>query len=154
VIAVVVVLLVVLLALALSGTFSPKSTNNPTSPTPPTPPAVVTVATSGTVWNLDAGYYEYVGPVDLTTNSSWTTSGTFTASAGITAYVMDSTQYASWGGSGNPSAYYWTSGPGVTSGSVNTVLPADTFYFVWDNTNTVTESSVTITSNVIATASG
>ncbi len=150
-IAVVVIAVAVVGALAAIGGFSPKSSGTPYTPPPP---ARVTVVTSGTVWNLNAGTYEYVGSVDLTSNSSWTLSGTFTASNGITAYAMTSSQYSAWGGSGTPTAYYWTSGTGVTSGSVNTNLPAGTFYFVWYNTNLIYSSSVDITSNIVATASG
>jgi hypothetical protein len=151
--AVVVSVVLVALVLAASGAFSPKAPSSNNGPPPP-PPAIVTVVTSGTVWNLNAGYYEDVGPIDLTSNSSWTISGSFTASNGITAYVMTSSEYSAWGGSGSPSAYYWTSGSSVTSGSVNTNLPSGTYYFVWDNTNSFTSTSVQITSDVIATASG
>jgi hypothetical protein len=150
-VAVVVAVVLVVLVLAASGAFSPKA---PSSNNGPPPPAIVTVVTSGTVWNLNGNYYEAVGPIDLTSNSSWIISGSFTASNGITAYVMTSSEYSAWGGSGSPSAYYWTSGPSVTSGSVNTILPSGTYYFVWDNTNIFTSTSVQITSNVIATANG
>jgi len=155
VIAVIVVALVAVGALTAFGVFTPKSPGNSTGPpyTPP-PPATVTVVTSGTVWNLNAGSYEPVGPIDLTSNSSWTMSGTFSATYGITAYVMTSGEYSAWGGFGTPSAYYWTSGPSVTSGSVNTNLPSNTYYFVWDNTNIFISTSVQITGNVVATASG
>jgi len=157
VVAVVVVIVVVLITLAASGVFSPKApASNSSPPPPPPPPVIVTVVTSGTVWNLNAGNYEYVGPIDLTSNSSWTISGSFTATNnGITAYIMTSSQYSAWGGSlSPPSAYYWTSGPSVTSGSFNTILPSGTYYFVWVNTNIITSTSVQITSNVIATSSG
>jgi hypothetical protein len=53
-------------------------------------PSTVTVVTAGTVWNLDAGYYEEIGPVDLTSSSTWAVTGTFTASVGIAAYIMTS----------------------------------------------------------------
>jgi hypothetical protein len=151
-IVVVVVVVVALVALAASGVFSPKPVSTP--PSSPPPPATVTVVSSGTVWNLNAGTYESVGPTDLTSNSSWTMSGDFTASNGITAYAMTSAQYSAWGGSGTPPSYYWTSGKGVTSGSVNVVLPDGTYYFVWDNTNIITSTSVEITTTVLATASG
>lgn len=116
-------------------------------------PNTVTVASAGTVWNLDAGYYEDVGPIDLTSSSSWVTSGTFTASAGIDAYIMTSSEYSAWGGSGTPTAYEWTSGSGVTSGSIDTILDSGTYYFVWENTNLITSSSVDITTSVVATSS-
>jgi hypothetical protein len=149
---VVVVAVIALVAILASGALSPKSSPSAGGPGA-LPPAEVQVAASGTVWNLNAGNYEYVGAVSLTSNSSWTISGTFTATNGITAYVMTSSEYSAWGGSGSPSAYSWTSGS-VTSGAVNTYLYAGTYYFVWDNTNTFTSTSVEITSNVIATASG
>lgn len=144
VIAVVVIVVVILAALAVAGVFSPASSSASKQ---------VTVVTTGTVWPINAGYYEYVGPVDLTAYSSWTVSGTFTATNGIAAYVMTSDEFSAWGGSGSPSAYYWTSGTGVTSGSVDTVLPSGTYYFVWENTNIITATSVEITSDVVADAS-
>lgn len=134
-----------------SSPTTPPPTNNPT---PPPPPATVAIASQGTVWNLNAGYYESIGPVDLTSNSTWTISGTFTASNGIDAYVMTSSEYSSWGGSGSPTGYYWTSGSGVTSGSVNTNLPNGIYYFVFENTNLITSTSVDVTTTIIATASG
>lgn len=144
VIIVVVVVVVVLVALAALGLFLVSAISHSV--------VTVTVVPSGTVWNLDAGYYEEVGPVDLTSHSSWATSGTFTATNGIAAYIMDSSQYSAWGGSGNPTTYFWTSGTGVDTGSISTILSADTYYFVWLNTNLITSSSVTITSNVQATS--
>ena len=116
-------------------------------------PPPVTVATSGTVWPLSAGQYEYLGPVSLSTGaSSWSTSGSFTASNGITAYILTSSQFQSYSG-GTPSSYYWTSGQ-ASSGSVNANgLPPGTYYFVWDNTNLIYSSSVQITANIVCSPS-
>lgn len=137
--------MVIIGALAAIGAFSGSKSSKSSTPS-------VTIVPSGTVWNLDAGYYEYAGPFDLTNESSWTVSGSFTASEGIDAYIMTSDEYAAWGGSGSPTAYTWTSGTGVTSGNFNAVIPGNTYYFVWDNTNIVTESTVEITVPVVATA--
>lgn len=156
-IGVVVAIVIIVGVLAASGVFSPKTSSQKSSPPPytPPPPATITVATTGTVWNLNAGQYEQVGPVDLTSNLSWTISGSFTATNGVTAYVMNSSQYSNWGGSSSsPSSYYWTSGPDVSSGSVSVVLPTGIYYFVWITPNVFTSTSVDITSNVVATASG
>ena len=146
---VVVVAIVGVIALAALS-----SSNNTGQNNPPPPPVSITVVTSGTVWNLNPGHYEYIGSVALTSNSSWTISGTFTATNGITAYVMTSSEYSAWGGSGSPSSYYWTSGTNIASGSISTVLPAGTYYFVFDNTHSYSSTSVQITSNIVATASG
>jgi hypothetical protein len=137
---VVAVIIVVAVIAALGGVGKPS-------------PAVFQVVSSGTVWNLGAGTYESAGPVSLTSNPSWTVSGTFTATNGITAYIMTSSEYSAWGGSGSPNAYSWTSGH-VTSGTANTYLTAGTYYFVWENTNIFTSTSVEITSSIIATAGG
>lgn len=152
VVGIVVLVVLVLGGIIGLGLLSNSGTSN--NKQPPPPPATVTIASQGTVWNLNAGYYEYIGPVDLTSNSSWTISGTFTASNGIDVYVMTSSEYSSWGGSGSPTGYYWTSGSGVTSGSVNTNLPNGIFYFVFDNTNPITSTSVDVTTTIVATASG
>lgn len=140
--------MIILAVLAAAGSFSPKSSGGGNTSLQP-----VTVVTAGTVWNLNADYYEYIGPLDLG-NSTWTISGTFTASNGIDAYIMTSAEYSTWGGSGEPSAYEWTSGSGVTSGTINTYLSQGTYYFVWENTNIITPTSVDVTSNVVATPSG
>jgi len=145
VIVVVVVVALILVAVVALGLFAAHVVQSSL-------PETVTVVSAGTVWNLSAGYYEYEGPVDLTARSSWTVSGTFTASAGIAAYVMTSSEYSAWGGSGEPSTYQWTSGTGVTAGSVSTVIPQGTYYFVWLNTNPTASSSVDITSSVLATS--
>jgi hypothetical protein len=145
VVVVVVVAVLVIIAIIALGLFAAHVVSTLT-------PSTVTVVTAGTVWNLDAGYYEEVGPVDLTSSSTWTVIGTFTASEGIDAFVMTSSQYSAWGGSGTPSAYEWTSGSGVTSGAVDTLLDSGTYYFVWDNTNLITSTSVDITTDVNATS--
>jgi len=150
--AVVVTAVVVLVGLAAAGTFSPKEWSGSTSA--PTPPEVVTVASTGTVWNLDASTYEYTGPVDLTDNSSWTVTGSFTANNGITFYILTSSEYSAWGGPGSPCSYAYASGSDVTSASIDTIIAGNSYYFVWENANLVTAASVEITSALICTASG
>jgi hypothetical protein len=115
-------------------------------------PNTVTVTPAGTVWNINPDYYEEVGPVDLTSKSTWVVSGAFTATIGIAAYVLTSSEYSAWGGSGTPTTYEWTSGPGVTSGDVDTIVDSGTYYFVWENTNSTTGTSVDITIAVTATS--
>jgi hypothetical protein len=115
-------------------------------------PTTITVVPAGTVWNVDAGYYEPIGPVDLTSRSEWAVSGAFTATEGIAAYVMTESEYTAWGGSGTPTAYEWTSGPGVTSGDIDTIVDGGTYFFVWENTNSVTSTSVDITIAVTASS--
>jgi hypothetical protein len=149
VIIVVVIIVIILVVILMSGSLSSNSSGGGGNSNPP--PPTDTVVISGTVWNLNAGYYEYVGPVMLTSESSWSVSGAFTTTNGIACYIMTSSEYSSWGGSGTPSAYYWTSGTGVTTGNVDTNLPAGTYYFVWDNTNILTSTSVDITQSVVAT---
>jgi hypothetical protein len=115
-------------------------------------PTTVTVAPAGTVWNVSAGSYKEAGPVDLTSRSEWAVSGAFTATQGIAAYVMTSSEYSAWGGSGTPITYEWTSGPGVTSGEIDTIVDSGTYYFVWENTNSVTSTTVDVTIAVTATS--
>jgi type II secretory pathway pseudopilin PulG len=138
IVVVVVVIVLVIVAAALIGSGNKSNSTQ-------------TIIASGTVYNLNAGYYESVGPVDLTSSSSWTIAGTFTASNGITVYVLTSSQYAAWGQSGSPSSYYWTSGADVVSGAFNTNLPSGTYYFIWINPNLTLTTSVDITSAVTAT---
>lgn len=120
------------------------------SPSPP-PPAKVIVAKAGSLWSLGAGAYEQVGPVSLPSGAtSWSTSGGFTATHGITAYILTSHQFAGYTG-GTPGSYVWTSGP-VDSGSVNASgLAPGTYEFVWDNSNSATSSSAKITTDVVCT---
>lgn len=144
-IVVVVVVVVLVIGLIALGLFAEHVASN-------LQPITVTVVSAGTVWNLDAGYYEDIGPADLTSRSTWIVSGSFNASEGIDAFIMTSSEYSSWGGSGEPTTYQWTSGSGVTTGLFDTILDSGTYYFVWLNTNLITPTSVDISTNVVATS--
>jgi hypothetical protein len=159
VLAAAVFLLVLGIVVAAAGVYRPPSPSshnqNPASGTVP-------IASNGTNWdiepsNLSSNSYQDVGPIDLTSNSSWTTSGTFTASYAVRAIFMTASQYSSWERDayeeGLPSgSYVWATG-NVLSGSVNATLAAGTYYLVWDNINLFLTTLVHITTPVIATAS-
>jgi len=116
------------------------------------PPPIVIVAAAGTIWNVSAGDYKDVGPIDLSSDTSWRLDGSFTSSNGIAAYILTSSDIALWNRSPAPPAEYsWSSGGSVTSGTLdNVILPSDTYYIVWDNTNPSVPTSIEITSMVYA----
>ena len=145
IIAVVVVVIIVILVVALlafnGGGGSNASGGGGSSPT------AHTIVASGTVWQLNAGYYE---EVQFTLPSSASMGGSFTATNGVTAYCFTPSEYQSFSSSGSASSYVWTSGQ-VSSGSVNFNLGSGTYYLVFQNTNLITTSSVQVTSDVTAT---
>jgi hypothetical protein len=114
-------------------------------------PKTVVIVSGGTSWNLNPGSYQEQGPIDLSASSSWTVSGSFTATlGGITVYAMSSGDYAAWGGVGTPPLYDWTSGANTQVGDIDAQLSAGSYYFVWDNTNSTSPSFVQVTSTVEA----
>jgi hypothetical protein len=118
----------------------------------------ITVIPSGTVYSLDAGYYEdiWTSLTEFWSNGSlvqqYIVTGSFIDTNGITAYIMTSDEYATWDSGSGSLSYQWTSGSDVTSGGIDTVLSSNTYYFVFENTNSITSTTVSITSDVVATA--
>jgi hypothetical protein len=99
------------------------------------------------VWQIDAGHYEAAGPADVPYPA--TVNGSFTASNGITAYLMTSNEFQGFASSGTASSYVWTSGS-VSSATVDTNTGEGTYYVVFENTNFITSTSVQITASVDA----
>lgn len=144
-VAIVLVIVAALAALAAAGVFTPKSA-------PATTPTVVQITPAGTVWNIGVYGNVTVGPVNLTSHSSWTLSGNFTTSFSIDVFVMTAFQYLTWH-NGTPSPQsFWTSGD-VISGSVNANLDSGTYYVCWLNGNPNISVKVNITSDIVATSS-
>jgi hypothetical protein len=117
-------------------------------------PMTVQVISSGTVVPIKAGHYtSYMftlpPPFYATQTISYTITGSFTATNGITAYIMGPSDFSVFS-SGSPSYYFYTTAK-VSSGGISTILSAGKYYLVFDNTN-LTESSATITQSI--TASG
>ena len=109
-------------------------------------PTSSTLISSGTVDTIYAGHaYSY----KISLSNQATVSGTISATNGITIYIMNPTSYAQFNSSGSVSSYVFTTGH-VSSGTISTVLPAGTYYLVLENTNLITTSSVTFTSNLVA----
>lgn len=81
----------------------------------------------------------------------------FTASAPVTAYIVDLPTYLALPNSGIPTTWNWTSGPGVTSTSVSAIFPSEwgyvdpyPWYFVFVNSDP--QRSVTVTAVQAVTA--
>lgn len=151
----IVAIVVVIAAVFLFSAYRPGNTtasgsNNGNTNPPPgpvnTPPAPITVVASGTVWPLSAGQYEYA---EFSTAASGTLTGSFTATAGVTGYVMNPAEYAAYSSSGSASSYLYTTGH-VSSGTLNTNLAAGTYYLVFANTNLITSTSVDWTTGCVA----
>jgi hypothetical protein len=152
---VVVVVVAVVLVLALIGL----AAYHPSAPsgTPPTvvpPTRTLTIASSGTVYQLAAGHFEYLGP--WTVPSAATVTGAFTATggSGSNSFILTPDEQQAFGSSGSttPSSYVWTSGA-VATGSINTNLPAGTYYFDFVNQDSFSTTSVQVTSAVVASYS-
>ena len=103
-------------------------------------PKTATFITSGTVETLSAGQYYSTGFV---TNVSGTLTGTITTTNGITFYLLNPAEYANYTSSGIISSYIYTTGH-IGSGSINTNIPSGTWYAVYDNTNLITSTTITI----------
>jgi hypothetical protein len=146
VVVVAIAVVLVLSLLAASGVFSPKATSATTAS-----PEVVAVAPSGTAWTITEGSSAHVGPINLTSKSAWIVSGMFTATLGVSAFVLTEEDFLDWGGAGSPPNFVWTSGPDVTSQTYNFTLSSNTYYFVWINVNSSPSASVKITAEVRAT---
>jgi hypothetical protein len=88
---------------------------------------------AGTVFTISSGSYTYQL---FWTNLPITLSGTFSSTGGVTAYIVDSSQ---WNATSNYNAnsvsqsqvgsYYYTTGDVIT-GSINTNLAAGSYYLV------------------------
>jgi hypothetical protein len=149
---IVVVLLVVVLigaaALHNASTTTPGSSAPPPSTTPPPQTLIVT----GQDWQLKAGTWEYVGPLDV--NQSATVTGSFSADGGdgANAYILTSDEQQAFnsGSSTTPASYVWTSGE-VSTGSANTNIGAGIYYIDFVNQADFSSTSVQVTTAFVAT---
>ena len=136
------VVLIIVLGLAIGVSLGPKS-NSPVS---------YTFVSAGTVYTIGPGQYDYVAgglpPPQVGQTITYTLTGSFTATNGITVYFMNYTSFTS---SALGSSFVYSSG-NVTSGAigVNHLPVANAYYLVFDNTNPTTNSTVTITQAVVA----
>lgn len=147
IIGVVFVAIVVISLIILVNITSP---NNSTPPPPTSTTRTQTLISSGTVYQLNAGYYEYL---QISITSYATISGGFSVTGGSsTFYIFTPSEYANYGANGTPSGYLYTSGQ-VTSGGVNTNLNGGTYYFVFTSDNSFGSESISISSSFVATYS-
>ena len=147
IIGVVVVIVVIVGVVIASGIFSRSNNTGPTNNNPP-PPTTQTLITSGDVWQLSSGQYEYV---QISLSAYATITGGFSVTGGsATFYIFTPSEYADFGANGTASSYLYTTAQ-VTSGGVNTNLNGGTYYFVFQSDNSVNSESVSITTDFIAT---
>ncbi|MCL5252900.1 MAG: hypothetical protein M1351_02270 [Candidatus Thermoplasmatota archaeon] len=147
IIAVVVAVVVIAGIVIASGALSPSSNTPPPNNNPP-PPTTQTLITSGDVWQLSSGQYEYV---QISLSAYATITGGFSVTGGsATFYIFTPSEYANYGANGTAASYLYTTGQ-VTSGGVNTNLNGGTYYFVFQSDNSVNSESVSITTDFIAT---
>jgi hypothetical protein len=155
IIIVAVVVVVVLLAVILIGAAALRgpTTATPGSQLPPnnTPPPETLIA-SGQVWQLTAGHYEYVGPLNLSGAATVTGAFSATGGSGANAFILTPSEQQTFGSgsSSTPSSYVWTSGD-VSTGSVNTNLQAGNYYVDFVNQATFSTTSVQVTTSFVAT---
>lgn len=147
IVGVVIVVVVVVGVVIASGILSRSNNTPPTNNNPP-PPTTQTLISSGDVWQLNPGHYEYV---QVSLSAYATITGGFGVTGGsATFYILNPSEYANYGANGTASSYLYTTGQ-VTSGGVNTNLNGGTYYFVFQTDNSANSESVSITTNFIAT---
>ena len=147
IIGVVVVVVVVVGVVIASGILSQSNYTGPTNNNPP-PPTTQTLISSGDVWQLSAGQYEYI---QISLSAYATITGGFDVTGGsATFYIFTPSEYADFGANGTASSYIYTTAQ-VTSGGVNTNLNGGTYYFVFQSDNIAYSESVSITTDFIAT---
>lgn len=102
---------------------------------------------SGTVYPLNAGQYE---KIQIKVNNSVAISGKFAATNGVTFYIMTPAEFSNFSSSGTAGSYLYTTG-NVVSAPINTNISSGTFYLIFQNSDSFTTSSVTITQDIDAT---
>lgn len=83
-------------------------------------------------------------------NLTYNISGQFTATEGVTIYIMSPSEFSSYS-TGASYTYYYTTGE-VSSGSVNATMVSGSYYIVFANTNSASESSVTVFTAITASS--
>ena len=135
--------MIIVLVLAVVAASLPKSNSS----------VSYTLVPAGTVYTVAPGQYDYSAfglppPTGSGQTLTYTLTGAFTATVGVTLYIMNYTSFTS---SALGSSFLYSSG-NVTSGAigVNHLTVANAYYLVFDNTNPTTNSTVTITQAVVA----
>lgn len=157
---VLILVLFVILVIVIAGFFVMETFPPHSSPLPLCWPAPVCTATVlapvGSTFSIYANEsYGIVTGLELygpgaQRNYSWAVTGSFTATHGVSFYVMNLTQDQSWANQGLPTVYDWSSGPPASWGSINaTVPPGNNYYFEWINPNPV-NCQVTLTAALLA----
>lgn len=114
------------------------------------PPAPSVLAPENTMWPLSPGFYE---DLSFQLRTPATISGGLYASAGMEAYLFNATEYSNYATSGTTSPHDWASG-NTTSLRIYQELPAGEWSLVIANPSATLTSTVTVTTAVLATASG
>ena len=145
---IIIVLFLIIVSVVTNSTNSgsPSGVSNQPAHTP------LIIVQSGNVYPLNAGSYE---EIQFSISNPSTITGSFTttntATRGIDFYIMTPDEFSSFSSSSQVNQYLYTTGL-VTSGFIDTNLPAGTYYLIFNNNNLVETSSVDITQNIIATS--
>ena len=116
----------------------------------------LTLFPAGQTWTLPAG--GYVGlEFNPFTAYTFTVAGAFEATSSVTAYILNLTEYLA-SGPGGTSDWRWTSGPAVTSGSINASFASEwgyvdpyAWYLLFVNSSPQQSTTVRVTEAIVVT---
>lgn len=117
---------------------------------PSGPPGPTVLAALHTSWTLAPGYYE---SLSFQLRAPATVTGGLFGSEGMAVYLFNATEFGAFNATGATSPHAYASG-NVTSVRVYVGLAAGAWYLVVTDPSAITTTTVTVTTSVIATASG
>jgi hypothetical protein len=134
---------IIVLVLAVVAASLPKSNSS----------VSYTLVPAGTVYTVAPGQYDYSAfglppPTGSGQTLTYTLTGAFTATVGVTLYIMNYTSFTS---SALGTSYIYTSG-NVTSAtiSISDVPVGNAYYLVFLSTDATANSTVTVTQAIVA----
>ncbi|MCI4335685.1 MAG: hypothetical protein L3K17_00600 [Thermoplasmata archaeon] len=112
--------------------------------------APTVLAAAGTKWSLPAGYYEEIS-FDLRIAAT-VTGGLFASQAAV-VLILNQSEFQTFNTTGNSTSHVYSSGS-LQTVKLDLTLSAGSWYLVISNQNATTTTEVTVTSTILATASG
>ena len=121
--------------LAVQGAFTPSSSSSPT---------VVTMVADGTLVTVPAAGQWIAGPFDLTGHPNWGVNASFMSNPGVGFYVLNSSDYSLWNGSGGLPTQYSIGFSDSVSLTYYTIIPTGTYHVVFLNPSSQLSATVTV----------
>lgn len=92
-------------------------------------PRSLTLFPAGTAWAFYGPGY-LASSFDVSTAAPFTVAGAFNASAPVTAYILNLSEYSDLLSNGDPTTWHWISSPGVTAYAINVTLPPRELWYL------------------------